>query len=163
VILGFQASDMGPDELFTAYLDDTLWTWDAHAFAPDTGVLSLCGQRIVFETPTLRQAFGFLPVTECAVVPAMLLVTNVRTATFQPERTHGRQGLRFELAELADLRLTLWFDGGEIRAALASWAPLILRDTGPPVPRMKHRYWGRRFRDALRGVADEANLRRIAD
>jgi hypothetical protein len=138
-----------------------MWTWNEHAFDPDLGQVVLLGQRIQFESAVNRPALGFTQVTVCEVVPAALTIATVASAILQPTYTRSPRGLRFELAEATDLELTLHFDGGRIKATLASSAGLTLSDRGPPIPGVKHRYWGRRYHDALSALAIEARLRAV--
>ena len=155
MIHAFDAADVAFEGFLSGFLHDAACAWDEGAFDRQRSTVSIKVERMFYEKPQYQRALGFLPVTKLRIVPSLLTVRNVTTASIEPTQVPFRRWLNttFAYCELRGLELLLAFEGGDIKLNLSRWEPITLLDTGPPSTSYRHTYGGwptERFQEMAR-------------
>ena len=132
----------------SALLHDSWCSWsDEDLFNSAEGTLTISVERIRYEAPQHKRVLGLSLLTRFQIVPAELVVTDVRVVSLTPEYARNRY-YPFSFVEQEDMNLHLNFEGAAIAAQLGSWAPIVLRDVGEPSPKSRHTFFGN-WRDGV--------------
>lgn len=128
----FQEADVQPDGLLSGYLHDARCTWDHDSFDREAQVLAISVLRPRHEAPQRGRVLGFVPITRFQEVPATLTVRRVRDVTWNPPKHRSGRTYPLSFVELANSTFHIALEGADIVAELEGWAPVELRDSGPP-------------------------------
>ena len=129
----FGAEDAQPEGLLSGLLHDAPCAWSADSFDPELQRLVITAYRPRHEAPRRRRVLGVISVTRLQVVPAKLVVHNVRHATLKPVTSTST--CSFDYMELQGSTLRIFCEGGTVEAELTGWTSIELRDVGPPSDR----------------------------